>query len=169
MSRPANELLSAVAARLGPDWTADPDPFGPPGAAYITHLLGHRIGIRYIGPVLQTWITAGPFLDLPETGDPRQDATALTARNARLQEGRSWHLTIRVNHVDDLEQALLHTLRDHLIRALLKKPRRVLILQPAPTPERKPAPTESAGPLVPTTTPTARKPAPRRTPKKRPK
>jgi hypothetical protein len=99
MNTSANDLLGVAAARLGPDWTADLGHAGPPGAAYITHLLGHRIGIRYIGPILQTWITAGPFLDLPETGDPRQDARALTAR---LQEGRSWHLTIRANHVDDL-------------------------------------------------------------------
>ncbi|MGW0822479.1 hypothetical protein [Streptomyces sp. NPDC002845] len=166
-STSTSELLGGAAVVLGGEWTHDPDQSGPPGAAYLTHPGGHRIGIRAIGPILQTWITAGPLPDLAETGDPKKDAKALTARNARLQPGRSWHITIRINHVTDLDQALLDVLHGQLIPALIKKPQNVLILQPKPEPQPEPASTEPTHAPVPATTPTPRKPATRRAPRKR--
>lgn len=163
MTTSAFDLLATVAARLDGDWTPDPEQPGPPGASYLGHPDGHRIGIRASGPILQTWITAGPLPDFTETGDPKKDARARTARDACLQPGRTWHLTIRTNHVPDLDQALLEVLRDRLIPALAKKPRHVLTVTYERTVRSAPKPQEPGqGRPDPETVPRTAPAAPRR-------
>lgn len=118
-------------------------PWAPhPGRNLTTfdHPDGHVLGIRAVfdGRVIQTWITAGALPELPKSDNAEVRAKAQTARDARLQTGRTWHVPIATARTDDLAKAVTDTIRLKLLPALENRPKRALII-PHPEPKKAPA------------------------------
>ncbi|GAA0694859.1 hypothetical protein GCM10010193_56930 [Kitasatospora atroaurantiaca] len=121
----ADEFAAQLATQL-PDWVRSTENAGPPGATYLTHPDGHRLGLRLQphGLSLQTWITAGPLPDLPASTTPAEAAKAQTALDARLQPGRTWHAVLHLKSTKDPHKTLATLATKHLLRVLAVKPRR---------------------------------------------
>ncbi|MEV4557228.1 hypothetical protein AB0K51_09535 [Kitasatospora sp. NPDC049285] len=124
MTLPNAHTYTAQLADQLPDWTRYDDPAGTPGAAYLAHPDGHRLGLRLQSHgTIQTWITAGPLPELPAASTPDEAAKAQTALDARLQPNRTRHAVISLERVRDPHKALLTLVTRHLIPALTNKPR----------------------------------------------
>ncbi|WP_406199987.1 hypothetical protein OH807_18330 [Kitasatospora sp. NBC_01560] len=121
---PPDAYARQLAAELA-GWAIDTSIPGTPGAIYLTHPDGHRLGLRLQphGHGIQTWITAGPLPELPAATTPSEAAKAQTALDARLQPGRTWHAVLNLSTSTNPYKALLTLATKHLIRALTVKPK----------------------------------------------
>ncbi|MEU0839512.1 hypothetical protein ABZ370_08580 [Streptomyces sp. NPDC005962] len=141
--------LDHITPTLEPPWHKE-DTDTPDRTATYHHPDGHHIGLRIQprGLAIQTWITAGPDLPPIPDGTAIEQAEAQAANDARLQPGRTWHATIPTRHTDDLPTEVGRVLRDQLLPALTKKPKRVVTTAPKaahdPNPDACRAPKQRA-------------------------
>ncbi|MFE2179025.1 hypothetical protein [Streptomyces sp. NPDC059455] len=141
--------LAQIAPTLEPPWFKEATDT-PERTTIYTHPEGHRIGLRLQpgGLIIQTWITAGPDLPPLPVGTAEEKANAQAANDARLQPGRSWHATLATRGTDRITATLGAVLRDQLIPALTKKPKRLPTATPNPgtkaEPKEKTAPAKNS-------------------------
>ncbi|AIA03418.1 hypothetical protein [Streptomyces noursei] len=132
--------LDQVAPHLAPPWAKE-DTDTPERTTAYTHPEGHRIGLRLMpgNLTIQTWITAGAHLPPIPAGTAEEKAEAQATNDARLQPGRSWHVTVGIRSTSDLPAAITAVLREQLLPALTHKPKRVHIgPKPPAEPESEP-------------------------------
>ncbi|WP_330283610.1 hypothetical protein [Streptomyces sp. NBC_00588] len=118
--------LDQLAPTLDPPWSKE-DTDTPDRTAAYQHPDGHRIGLRVQsrGLAIQTWITAGPDLPPIPDGTDIEQAEAQAANDARLQPGRTWHAVLTTRASKTLAADLGALVRDDLIPALTRKPKKV--------------------------------------------
>lgn len=131
--------LVQLAPTLEPPWHKENTDTPESTAAY-NHPEDHRIGLRIQpgGHTIQTWITAGPDLPPVPDGTDIEQAEAQAANDARLQPGRTWHLTLSTRTSKALAADLGALVRERLLPALTNKPRRIPTTDPTTT--QAPAP-----------------------------
>ncbi|MBC9717783.1 hypothetical protein H9Y04_35160 [Streptomyces sp. TRM66268-LWL] len=81
--------------KLGEGWIVDTENTSGP-VAFLTHLSGHRVGIRYLwrGQAVQTWATGVP----PREYKTEADAKVMAENGAHLTDGSRYSVGVAFTH-----------------------------------------------------------------------